>query len=153
MTSNGNDRSHIFVRVNPASFERRLNITGEIWLDVDGFAFPSQSWSDFPVIILSWWLDALQSVRSVGNAEFLFMDGPHLFDVVRDSGECSLRCLDHTADETQCVREIGINFDELCSQITNAARIIVRECRQRAWVTDDTAALESKLDALASQSA
>ena len=147
MTSNGNDCSAVLVCANPTSFEKPLNITGEIWLQLGSVAYPSQSWSDFPVIILSWWLDALASLRSTGNAEFLFMDGPHLFEVVTSDRNSLLRCLDHTADERQCVHEIPIDVDELCSQVINAARTAVRECRRRGWVTADTTVLETKLNA------
>src|SRR5215831_16891236 len=135
MTSNGSESAYVLVHVNPSTFTKRLNITGEIWLQVGDFSFPAQSWSDFPVIILSWWLDALMLLRSRRNAEFLFMDGPYLFEVSGNNGHCLLRCLHHTADEKHCVREISVNVDALSLQIVNAASLVVRECRQRGWVT------------------
>jgi|SRR5215831_2361335 len=153
MNPNGNDCSDVMVRVTAGSFEKRLNITGEIWLQLGSFSFPSQFWSDFPVIILSWWLDALLSLRSVGNAEFLFMDGPHSFQIGRNVGNFVLRCLDDPRGEAQCVHETLVNVDELSSQITNAASMVVRECRVRGWLTADTRALESKLNAFVPQSA
>ena|ERR1051326_9214364 len=153
MNPNGNTYANVLIRVNPASFEKRMNITGEIWLELDSFAYPSHSWWDFPVIVLSWWLDALPLLRSVGNAEFLFMDGPHAFEVGRRGSNVMLRCLDDPRGEAQCVRETVVNVNDLSSQITNAASIVVRECRERGWLTADTRALESKLSAFVSQSA
>ena len=153
MTSNGNNYPNVLICTNPTSFEKRLNITGEIWLQLGSFAFPSESWSDFPVIILSWWLDALVSLRSTGYAEFLFMDGPLLFEGVEADGNCFLRCMERTPDGTECIRETVVDLNELCSQVINAARMVVQECRQRGWVTADTAALESKVSAFVPQSA
>jgi len=153
MTSNANECTDVVVRVNPSTFKKRLNITGEIWLQLDDFSFPSQSWSDFPVIILGWWLDALTLFGARRNAEFLFMDGPHLFEVSDNNGNCLLLCLQHTADEKHCVHEALINVAELRSQVLTASHLVVRECRQHGWITKDTAALESKLNTLVSQSA
>src|SRR5713101_7412311 len=34
------------------------NVTGVIFLEVEGSAFPERGWSDFPVIILGRWTDA-----------------------------------------------------------------------------------------------
>ncbi len=34
------------------------NVTGVIFLESQGRAFPERGWSDFPVIILGWWIDA-----------------------------------------------------------------------------------------------
>jgi hypothetical protein len=153
MSSNGNDSANVLVHVNPSTFEKRLNVTGEIWLQLRDFPFPSQSWSDFPVIILSWWLDALASLRSAGNAEFLFMDGPYFFEVVHSDNDCLVRCLERTPDEPQCVREHSIDPNELDSQVIKAARAVVRECRYRGWATTDSAALETKLSSWVPQSA
>ena len=55
------------VFVSPASLHEGGNITGEIWLEVAGFGFPDRRWSDFPVVILGWWLDALFELWSFGR--------------------------------------------------------------------------------------
>jgi hypothetical protein len=143
----------ILIQVNSESFQKRLNITGEIWLDLDGFSFPSKSWSDFPVIILSWWVDALALLRSEDRGEFLFMDGPHHFEVMRNADRYLLRCFNHSHDTEECVWSNSINRDELFSSVLSSATTVVRECRERGWVTADTVALESKLNAVDSQSA
>jgi len=35
------------------------NVTGVIYVELESSAFPAREWSDFPVIILGWWTEAL----------------------------------------------------------------------------------------------
>src|SRR5436190_394850 len=71
------------INLNTDSFARNSGglVKGWIWIDVDDIAFPSTAWDDFPVIVVSWWIEAalslIEETTSVG--EFRFMDGPFLF--------------------------------------------------------------------------
>jgi hypothetical protein len=149
MTSEPNGRADVLVRVNPPSFENRRNITGEIWLQVGDFSFPAQSWTDFPVIILSWWLDALDTLQSANSvAEFLFMDGPYSFTVSRRNGVCTLQCTEDPRGDKESLWQGVVNLDALASQVRSAAASVVQECRRLGWATPDTSSLESKVAAL-----
>jgi|SRR5215216_1843870 hypothetical protein len=57
---------------------RTGSIVGRIWLEVEGFAFPEVGWHDFPVPILTWWIEVLRElVTQPSDKESLrFMDGP-----------------------------------------------------------------------------
>src|SRR3989442_7692954 len=140
MTSNRNGGSNVFVRVNLASLQKRLNITGEIWLQLGDFDFPSESWSDFPVIILSWWLDALDGLLSRSNrtSEFLFMDGPYSFKIARDNDECFLQCIRDPHGANESLWQGAVNPDNLLAQIHSAASNVVEQCRRAGWITRDT---------------
>src|SRR5437870_8693194 len=52
-------------------------VFGVIWIEVGGQKFPFNRWTDFPVIILGWWLQSL--VDLLGHTKELvrcsFMDG------------------------------------------------------------------------------
>jgi len=149
MTSNANGCADVLVRVNPSTFEKRLNITGEIWLQLGDFSFPTQSWTDFPVIILSWWLDALDTLHSANSAtEFLFMDGPYSFTVSRRNGEYILHCIEDPRGDKECLWRGVVDLNGLTSQVRSAAMSVVQQCRRRGWGTRDTSALESKVAAL-----
>ncbi|MCP4256384.1 MAG: hypothetical protein GY774_02525 [Planctomycetes bacterium] len=52
--------------------------TGEIWFEIGEDAFPEESWNDFVVIILSWWIESLNNfiIGVMKEIEFSFMDGP-----------------------------------------------------------------------------
>jgi hypothetical protein len=58
-----------------------------IWLETESGAFPASGWSDFVVVILSWWAGALvRIIRSKGDRmRVAFMDGPYAVDVAISS--------------------------------------------------------------------
>lgn len=132
--------------VSPASLHKGGNITGEIWLEVAGFEFPGRHWSDFPVIILGWWLDALFALWSGrrSRGECLFMDGSYSFEVSKEGDSFVLRCFGDTHSAKE--REWGgvIDLPGLLRQTLDAASTITEECRRRGWATSDTEALESQ---------
>jgi hypothetical protein len=132
--------------VNPASLYKGRNITGEIWLEVAGFDFPSKHWSDFPVIILGWWLDALFNIWAEKDmrGECLFMDGPYSFEVSKEEGVFVLRCFRDPYSTRECEWEGAIDLAGLLRQVVNAAATIIKECRRLGWVTSDTEVLESR---------
>ncbi|PKR83252.1 hypothetical protein [Heyndrickxia camelliae] len=69
----------ILIEVDIDTLENRTNITGIIYFMIDYHRyFPDQDWSDFVVIILSWWIKSCKGiiVYEVGRTyEFDFMDG------------------------------------------------------------------------------
>jgi hypothetical protein len=76
--------------------EKRQNNTGEIYFVIDYHRFfPEEGWSDFVVIILSWWISSMKGlmVSEAGRTyEFDFMDGtPIVFGKRLDSENIELR--------------------------------------------------------------
>ncbi|MTH52278.1 hypothetical protein GKZ89_02585 [Bacillus mangrovi] len=69
----------ILIEVDTDTLENRTNITGNIYFMIDYHRyFPDQDWSDFILIILSWWIKSCKGiiVSEVGRTyEFDFMDG------------------------------------------------------------------------------
>lgn len=53
-------------------------MTGVIYIELESGPFPEAGWSDFPVIILSWWAEALLQLEAPKRRKVLwrFMDGP-----------------------------------------------------------------------------
>lgn len=136
----------VLVFVSPDSLHRGGNITGEIWLEVAGFEFPGRGWSDFPVIILGWWLGALFKLWSErrGRGECLFMDGSYSFEVSKEGDAFVLRCFGDTHSAREREWEGVIDLPGLLRQTLDAASAVLKECRSRGWVTSDTEALEAK---------
>jgi hypothetical protein len=134
------------VFVSPASLHKGGNITGEIWLEVAGFEFPGKNWSDFPVIILGWWLDALFKLWSERKklGECLFMDGSYSFEVSKEKDRFILRCYSDTHSMKECEWEGAVNPMGLLRQVLDAASTVIKECQKRGWATADTEVLESK---------
>lgn len=55
------------------------SVAARIWIELDGVSFPEASWYDFPVPILTWWIDELSKLLrgENGQAVLQFMDGPY----------------------------------------------------------------------------
>lgn len=115
----------------------RGNITGQIWVVLDGESFPEDGWSDFPVVVLTWWIQALD--RLSGNfekiAELRFMDGPF-----------SIRLGAHPAGDVEAdflsrshsVRpSIKVELRALDMSIRSCAHLVLETCGLKDWHTDD----------------
>src|SRR5512143_2687887 len=64
------------------------SVTGVIYVELDSGAFPEISWSDFPVIILTWWAEELRDLETPARREvqWQFMDGPHSLTLTKETG-------------------------------------------------------------------
>jgi hypothetical protein len=74
----------IKIKVNNKSLyiSNSNNIIGEISIEKNGYIFfPEENWTDFVVVILSWWNEKLRYFKYAKIAERIeldFMDGPLL---------------------------------------------------------------------------
>ena len=130
--------------VHPRSFNRSGsgNITGPIWIthgrrDEKPSAFPEESWDDFPVVILGWWLSALAGVGQE-EVECSFMDGPYEF-TVRDVGSTLLRvrCLGRGINAGELVADFVTPAATLHGAVRDAAAAALSECDRRGWAGRD----------------
>ena len=142
---NRQPNNSVSVCLNAESLSKGRNINGELWLEIAGFDFPGKYWSDFPEIILGWWLEALTKLWSERKrkANCSFMDGPYYFIVER--GECghTLRCYRSRVNTEECQWEGEVNLEALLRQTLKAASLVLTECHKRGWETRETQALTS----------
>jgi len=132
------------VEVDTSTLERSSHgsITGVVSVRVDNTSFPDTSWSDFPVVILSWWLEPvsriLQGKTRVWNCRF--MDGP-----------ISVR-LEQQHDDTWTFLGLRGELVEFTVKVScrafihsllDASRRILEECKRRGWQSRDIEILDS----------
>ena len=72
------------------------NAVGVLYVDFDGVAFPAEGWTDFVVVLATWWVDAIENLaRGPQRAATLqFMDGPYWITAQRQGSDVVLRCID-----------------------------------------------------------
>jgi hypothetical protein len=142
----------VVVVVAPQSFDSSSTsgtITGPIWLRHDGYderraGFPEPGWSDFPVVVLGWWLTALGALRSgaATQATCLFMDGPFEITVTDAGGPLwRVQCVRRNADSEGVFADLVTSRDSLLGSITAAAEAALAECDRRRWSGRDVEAL------------
>jgi hypothetical protein len=139
------ERFEIVVR--PASLDRSGSgrITGPVWVRHArrGEApqdFPEENWSDFPVVILAWWLDALAALESaeVEEATCTFMDGPFEFRVARaEPTLLHVRCFGRGIDADDPVADFRAPAAGLHNAVRAAADAVLAECDRRGWAGRD----------------
>jgi hypothetical protein len=99
-----------------------------------GFAFPEPAWSDFPGVIIRWWIDAARALETGATGRFTFMDGPFAFTAtpVGDDG-CDLSFLNGSRQ----VFASRARVSDVLAAIRRVAMQIVEECRSRQWQSNE----------------
>jgi hypothetical protein len=119
-------------------------IAGVVAINTGSSVFPEQNWSDFPVGILSMWLDTVPGVANgmLSSWECNFMDGPFSVRLRQQSGNTwNLICLCN--DQVQHTE--SISRDAFIRSLIRAARAVAGECYRRGWRTRDVEALNLQI--------
>ncbi len=114
-------------RVNfyPESY-RNNNDFGEIYLELDNFAFPDKNWTDFGRVIVPWWLDAIRKL-CLNEKEVLcsFMDGPYRFSIKKfNENIWQIQFLEER-EETRVCAEGKVSADEVTNEVLSAFQKII----------------------------
>jgi hypothetical protein len=126
------------VSVDLSSIEHWLSgsITGRICLSVGDVYFPESEWSDYPVVLLAWWLVALDGAAPV----LRFMDGPFSVKLSRGLNSAQL-----VRGESVIATTMNIDVEKLHRSVRGAARAVVARCDQLGASGDEIDALRTRL--------
>ena len=136
------------VNVSPETFKRGSTglVVGSIWLELDATLFPSNRWIDFPVVILGWWLQAIQAMSGGGKkrGECLFMDGPYWFVIEEiDPKSWIIQCFERRIRANEVLHSLMVDPAVVVQETRSAANSVIRTCHEKAWYSDDLVLLES----------
>ena len=121
--------------------------TGNIWIDVNGTAFPEAEWSDFPITILGWWLQAYIEAQTPHQAAmtFVLMDGPFALKLCRADDDSWIVELSETGRRSERSNAAGsVNDGDVLRALLDAANTLLAECDRRGWVTSDVEDLRNR---------
>jgi hypothetical protein len=142
---NDSDVVRMTVVVEPHTLTQTASgsLIGTIWLRSDrppDIDFPETGWTDFPVVILGWWLAQVDALRrgASAEAECSFMDGPFEFRINK-VGE--LRLLKSGASGLSEIAKRHISLEAFWQQLHVAALHVVSECDRRGFSSDDVVEL------------
>ena len=144
------EKIEVALQLEKFSQSRSGAITGPIWLQCRTVQFPCAEWSDFPVVILGWWLENVARLRrGEPEASCMFMDGPYEFIVAhRPHDLVHMQLMDRHAEESSPVSELSVPFEALQAALWTAANTVVAECVRRGWESRDVDALRASLSTL-----
>jgi hypothetical protein len=125
-------------------------------LTLDSVAFPHDDWTDFVVVILSWWTNAaVQLLRSPSplRIDVRFMEGPYLVAVRALGPDVWHVALVESGQRRRELRSAEVSSAPFVQSILDASTRVLDMCRQREWWSSDadalvegTAALEAACD-------
>ncbi len=127
------------LRVDASSLDTAASgaVTGRIWFDGEE-TFPDAGWFDFPIVVLTWWLQLLArlSAGQTKSGDVRFMDGPFRVSAnLTDDGVLRLEYLSGRAANP--VGTSTITLTQALDDGIGAARALLAECRERGWASDD----------------
>lgn len=111
-------------------------ILGSIYIRSQKGAFPEEAWSDFPVVLLAWWINGLSDFVA-GRAysfEGRFMDGPFTFVVESDFIRWK-----EGGDE---ISTEVIDIQSMYQSAISTGKTVALTCRQNNWKGSDVDELE-----------
>ncbi|WP_437905088.1 hypothetical protein WME95_43075 [Sorangium sp. So ce327] len=145
----GSDRLSIIVDTETLSLTHNGPITGEVFIEYAGTIFPEARWSDFPVVILSWWCQAtMRLINGAKHEEFLFMDGSFCFDISQDQDTWHVRCFDDISPTSSPITQGSLNRLTFIESLLAAANSVVHACTERSWMSKDVISLSQSLNTL-----
>jgi len=106
------------------------SVTGVVYFDFGGKRqFPGAGWSDFVIVIVNWWLAALDRIYQ-GDVEtqLRFMDGAYRIVVVAQEGaSLLLRCIEDRRDGED-VYEVIVGLRDLRCELIDLASKVSQAC-------------------------
>ena len=135
-------QDEIRIVVDPTTFRCSTNVTGEVWLYVNERAFPEERWSDFPVIILGWWLQTFSHHRPSSPARMTFMDGPYDWTLKSQGVTASITA---NRDDVELFAASGVPILAVRGALVGAAELTAAACRANEWITRDLLYLEQQI--------
>lgn len=118
------------------------SITGVVTIRVGSAAFPEARWNDFPVVVLSWWFEPVSRILASTSRvwECRFMDGPFSLRLELQNDD-AWTLLGFHAGHVEFTATVSCRA--FIRSLLEAARQILRECRQRGWQSRDIETLDT----------
>ena len=134
----------IVVNVDSLEHSTSGNIIGQICLRGPSGYFPSETWRDFPAVILAWWVEGLGLVASGDRRSFVgeFMEGPFSYRINAGEGEIGRIAWGELGAEADIAT---VSIPALLQSAISAGRIISESCRARGWQSNELERLEQVL--------
>jgi hypothetical protein len=123
-------------------YESSKNIIGQIFFKVEDQYFPQNHWTDFIVVVLSWWLEALdvlQDSKINSSNKLMFMDGPYFIKAIK---------IEKDIVELEFIERDGLLFRSKCSlvdlrnSIRKASLTVIEKMEEKKWSFTDVKRLK-----------
>ena len=141
------NNAEFLVVVSPSTFDmsKHGSVTGVVYVKTGASAFPDDHWSDFVVVVMSWWLPEVTSLQtgSSRTCSCNFMDGPFRFDIEAlraDVWNCKLF---GASEEKRPMMEVLVKPDSIISTLLSASELVIKTCDEKGWNVADLNTLKA----------
>lgn len=132
----------VSIEVDLATLEKtNFNIVGNLCFLIDyHYYFPDEEWSDFVIIVLSWWIESIKGliVSEAGRVyKFDFMDGtPVVFVKKTDTDKIELSFF---SNREKASREYSTNcsISGLKSSLLSTSKKVLRSVERNKWSSEE----------------
>ncbi len=137
------------VAVAPELLDRSTagGITGLLAVRLGSTWLPERTWSDFPVVVLGWWMRECAGLASGGTGRFRFMDGPLQFNAnAIGGGRVELESEDQHGNNVRRVVHATVPVSHVRAFVLRAAAQILDACKRNRWSGRDVDELRSLVE-------
>jgi hypothetical protein len=118
---------------------KKGSITGVVYFDFGDILFPDDRWNDFVVVVVTWWLSALEKLERGIDREVVlqFMDGPYRITLTRqDATTVLLSCIEDRRNGG-VLHEERVELPALTAQVRRLARKVASACSRNHLQSSD----------------
>lgn len=138
----------ILLKEETYSFNPTGASTGIIYLKFDQLNFPDNVWSDFPDVIIHWWLEGLNQMLTTKEEGFYimnFMDGPCAWIIEYSQSKIiTIQCKRHDKVEFT----FQINIVSLIQEVLQVSNNFLRFCHSKGYTNEDIQIVSSQYKTL-----
>ena len=97
------------------------------YVEIDGRPFPDKEWTDFAIVVLSWWISAILKNHQKESVDFVlnFMDGPYYINCHKEGRNVHMECIEDKK-RTTTICECDVEFSELITELTEASSKMIQ---------------------------
>ena len=124
-------------------------VTGEIWFEFSEFSFPEKHWNDFVAVVLSWWCEAMNSIRYLGENSILrFMDGPYEVQASRVASD-SIKLSFAEGRSRRVAHTSQVSVKDFKNSLIRASQAVLSFCGNHKIENNDIEKLRNEVRILA----
>ncbi|CRK83375.1 hypothetical protein [Neobacillus massiliamazoniensis] len=131
---------NVSIEVDLESLEKENHIIGNIYFSIDYHRFfPDHRWSDFVVIILSWWIKSLKGliISDAGKTfEFDFMDGTPIVLGKKIETNIVEMTFFFSAERRKEITVV-CNISELRESLLSVSNKVLRIAKRNNWIDEE----------------
>jgi len=143
----------IELRISLESLEQlaRGRVYGGMHLQLDDAKFPSEDWTDFVAVVLSFWCDGLAKTFAEPEqpVEVRFMEGPFVVRLGPITNSKMRVSLIDSGSSSAATDSAEVFLEALMSNALKVTRAVIDECRARAFSSTDIEQLAASRELLA----